>query len=92
MIALFSETSYLVAKMIVMMTILPQMLPISSQSLNGANSAARRAAEWFKKGQLSEFNPRDYEQVKSSPPLKVWSDESVKDTVTFEKRVKLRVS
>ena len=58
MIALFSETSYLVAKMIVMMTILPQMLPISSQSLNGANSAARRAAEGLEKLNHQNLTPR----------------------------------
>ena len=67
------------------------MLPISSQSLNGTNSASRRAREVLKKGKSSEFNPQNYEQVKSSPSLKVWSHESVKDTVKFDKRVKLRV-
>ena len=44
-----------------------------------------------KKGNSSEFNPRNYEQVKSSPSLQVLSHESVKDTVKFDKRVKLRV-
>ena len=44
-----------------------------------------------KKGKSSEFNPQNYEHVKSSPSLKVWSHESVKDTVKFDKRVKLRV-
>ena len=39
----------------------------------------------------SEFNPENYEHVKSSPSLKVWSHENVKDTVKFDKRVKLRV-
>ena len=48
-------------------------LPISSQSLNGANSASRRASEVPKKGKSSEFNPKDYEQVKSSPSRKVLS-------------------
>ena len=52
-----------------------QMLTISSQSLNGANSASRRAREVPKKGKSSEFNPRNYEQVKSSPSLTVWSHE-----------------
>ena len=52
-----------------------QMSPISSQSLNGANSASRGAREGLKKGNSSEFNPQDYEQVKSSPSLKVWSHE-----------------
>ena len=66
------------------------MLPISSQSLNGANSASRRAREVPKKGKSSEFNPRNYEQVKSSPSLKVWSHKSVKDTVKFDKWVNLR--
>ena len=28
-----------------------------------------------KKGKSSKFNPRNYEQVKSSPSLKVWSHE-----------------
>ena len=32
-----------------------------------------------KKGKSSEFNPQDYEKVKSSPALTVWSHESVKD-------------
>ena len=31
------------------------------------------------------------EHIKSSPSLKLWSHESVKDTVKFDKRVKLRV-
>ena len=61
-----------------------QMLPISSQSLNGANSASRRAREVPKKGKSLEFNPKNYEQVKSSPSVKVWSHESVKDTVKFD--------
>ena len=55
------------------------------------NSASRRAREGLKKGKSSEFNPQNNEQVKSSPALKVWSHESVKVTVKFEKRVKLRV-
>ena len=37
------------------------------------------------------FNPKNYEKVKSSPSLKVWSHGSVKDTVKFDKRVNLRV-
>ena len=48
------------------------MLLISSQSLNGHNSASRRDREGLKKGKSSEFNPQDYEQVKSSPALMVW--------------------
>ena len=40
-----------------------------------ANSASRRATEGLKKGKSSEFNLREYEQVKSSPYLKVWSHE-----------------
>ena len=44
-----------------------------------------------KKGNSSEFNPRNYEQVKSSPSLQVLYQESVKDAVKFDKRVKLRV-
>ena len=51
------------------------MSPISSQSLNRANSASRKTTKGFKKGKSSEFNPKDYEQVKSSPSLKVWSHE-----------------
>ena len=43
-----------------------------------------------KKGKSSEFNPQNYEQVKSSPSLKVLSHESVKDTVKFDKWVNLR--
>ena len=35
-----------------------QMLPIPYQSLNGANSASRRAREVLKKENLSEFNPQ----------------------------------
>ena len=45
---------------------------MSSQSLNGANSS-RRTREVLKKGKSSEFNPRDYEQLKSSQSLTVWS-------------------
>ena len=51
------------------------MLPISSKSLNGANSASRRATEVPKKGKSSEFNQKNYEQVKSRPSLTVWSHE-----------------
>ena len=47
--------------------------------------------EVLKKGKSSEFNPRNYELVKSSPSLKVWSHESVKDTVKFDRWVNLRV-
>ena len=49
------------------------LLPISSKSSNGANSASGRAGEEVKKGKSSEFHPRNNEQVKSSPTLKVWS-------------------
>ena len=45
------------------------------QSLNGAKSASRSAIEEVKKGKSSKFNPRDDEQVKSSPNLMVWSQE-----------------
>ena len=45
------------------------------QSLNGPNSASRGAREDPKKGKSSEFNPRDDEQVKSSPSLKAWPHE-----------------
>ena len=39
-----------------------------------------------KKGKSSEFNPLNYEQVKSSPSLKVWSLKNVKDTVNLPKK------
>ena len=52
-----------------------QIQLFSSQSLNGDNSASRRATEVPKKGKSLEFNPQDYEQVKSSPSLTVWSHE-----------------
>ena len=61
-----------------------------AQSLKGANSASRRAREVSKRGKSSEFNPENYEHVKSSPSLKVWSHESVKHTVKFDKWVNLR--
>ena len=44
-------------------------------SLKCCNSASRWAREVPKKGKSSEFNSRNYEQVKSSPSLKVWSHE-----------------
>merc|ERR1711989_141736 len=50
-----------------------------SQSLNGDNSASKRATKVPKKRKSSEFNPQNYENVKSSPALTVWSHESVKD-------------
>ena len=53
-------------------------------------SASRRAREVPKKGKSSKFNPKNYEHVKSSPSLEVWSHESVKDTVKFDKWVNLR--
>ena len=53
-------------------------------------SASRWATEVQKKGKSSEFNPKNYEHVKSSPSLKVWSHESVKHTVKFDKWVNLR--
>ena len=43
-----------------------------------------------KKRKSSEFNPENYEHIKSSPSLKIWSHESVKDTVKFDKWVNLR--
>ena len=75
MIALFSETSYLVAKMIVMMTILPQMLPISSQSLNGTNLASRRAREVYEKENHQNLTSKIM-SIKSRTSLTVWSQES----------------
>ena len=41
-----------------------------------------------KKGKSSEFNPQNYEQVKSSPSLKVQSHESINDTVKLEGALK----
>ena len=41
-----------------------------------------------KKRKSSEFNPRHYEQVKSSPSLKVQSHESINDTVKLEGALK----
>ena len=52
---------------------------------------SNKVIRFQKKGNSSEFNPRNYEQVKSSPSLQVLSHESVKDAVKFDKRVKLRV-
>ena len=52
-----------------------QMSPISCQSLNGPNSGSRGPREEVKKGKSSEFNPRNGEQVKSSPASNVWSHE-----------------
>ena len=37
----------------------------------GCTAPPWRFLKW--KGKSSEFNPKDYEQVKSSPSLKVWS-------------------
>ena len=62
------------------MTILPNFL-------NGANLASRGAREVSKKGKSSEFNPRNYEQVQSSPSPKVWSHKSIKDTVKLPKNL-----
>ena len=51
------------------------------------NFCLRFSPENFtKKGKSSEFNPLNYEQVKSSPSLKVWSHKSVKDTVNLPKK------
>ena len=44
------------------------------------------AREVPKKGKSSEFNPENYEHVKSSPSLKVWSHKNVKDTVNLPKK------
>ena len=67
-----------------------QILANIDLSLKCYNSASSSAIEEVKKGKSSEFNPQNYEQVKSSPSLKVWSHESVKDTVKFNKWVNLR--
>ena len=39
------------------------------------NKGRHRAARAAKKGKSSKFNPRDDEQLKSGPNLKVWSHE-----------------
>ena len=56
------------------------------QSLNGPNSASRRAREDPKKGKSSEFNPRNDGQVNSSPSLKAWSYEgsNLYPKITFD--------
>ena len=41
----------------------------------------------LKKGKSSEFDPRNYEQVQSSPSPKVWSHKSIKDTVKLPKNL-----
>merc|ERR1712105_496585 len=41
----------------------------------------------LKKGKSSEFNPRNYERVQSSPSAKVWSHKSIKDTVKLPKNL-----
>ena len=51
------------------------MSPISYQSLNRANLGSKGPMEEVKKGKSSKSNPQNYEQVKSSPALKVWSHE-----------------
>ena len=50
-------------------------------------SASRRAREGLKKGKSLEFNPRNNEQVQSSPSAKVWSHKSIKDTVKLPKNL-----
>ena len=57
------------------------------QSLKCCNSASRKAREGLKKGKSSKFNPRNYEQVQSSPSAKVWSHKSIKDTVKLPKNL-----
>merc|ERR1712208_120914 len=41
----------------------------------------------LKKGKSSEFNPRNYERVQSSPSAKVWSHKSIKDTLKLPKNL-----
>ena len=67
----------------IMMTILPNLL-------TGLTRLPEGLERVLKKRKSSEFNPQKDEQVKSSPSLKVWSHESVKDTVKFDKWVNLR--
>ena len=45
------------------------MPPISSKSLNGANSGSRGPGEEVKKEKSSEFNPRNDGQVRSGARL-----------------------
>ena len=52
-----------------------QMSPISSKSLNGANSGSRGPREEVKKGKSSEFNPQNDGQVKSRQALKIFEYE-----------------
>ena len=57
----------------------------------GHISASRGARGEVKKGKSSEFNQKNYEEVKSSPAVKVWLRDSVKVGVKFEKWVNFRV-
>ena len=52
-----------------------QFLPNLQMGLTPLPEGLKR---FQKKGKSSEFNPQNYEQVKSSPSLKVWSQKSVK--------------
>ena len=49
-------------------------------------------ARFQKKGKSSEFNQKNYDEVKSSPAVKVWLRDSVKVGVKFVKWVHIRVS
>ena len=49
-----------------------QMMPISSKSLNVANSGSRGPKEEVKKGKSSEFNPQNDGQFKTSQAFKVF--------------------
>ena len=64
---------------------------IPYQTSIGHISASRGARGEVKKGKSSEFNQKNYEEVKSSPAVKVWLRDSVKVGVKFEKWVNFRV-
>ena len=67
------------------------MMKIPCQTSIGHISAFRGAREEVKKGKSSEFNQKNYDEVKSSPAVKVWLRDSVKVGVKFEKWVNFRV-
>ena len=67
------------------------MMKIPCQTSIGHISASRGARGEVKKGKSSEFNQKNYEEVKSSPAVKVWLRDSVKVGVKFEKWVNFRV-
>ena len=64
---------------------------IPYQTSIGHILASRGARGEVKKGKSSEFNQKNYEEVKSSPAVKVWLRDSVKVGVKFDKWVNFRV-